>query len=153
MLELEKDVTGIAPGLAAGTTARGNAVSSRGDTTSARNNTTAPAALAMDTKRTWRRRGASGVAPSRSSITSAQPVGELRELRHRERARRHLEDGVVLDPADRGRAVDRERRLRRAAAHPPRRVDHEGRRVRQRLALRQRRDRDEISGRAQAIRR
>src|SRR5438445_6222107 len=124
MLELEKVVTGIALGLAAGATARGNADSSSGDTTSAMNNTTAPAALAMDTKRTWRRRGASGVAPLRSSITSAQPVGELRELRHRERARRHLEDGVVLDPADRGRAVYGARRLRGAAAHPPRRGAH-----------------------------
>src|SRR2546425_10998637 len=118
MLELESAATGIALGLEAGATARGNADRSRGDSTSARNNATAPAALASDTTMTSRRRGVSDAAPSRSSITSAQPVGELRELRHGERARRHLEDGVVLDPADGGRAVDAVGRLRCAAAHP-----------------------------------
>src|SRR6266516_1889739 len=137
--------------LGAGANARGRSVSPSGERTSAANNITAPPAVASDTTMTWRRRGGSDVAPSRSSITSAQPVRELRELRHGERARRHLEDGVILDPADRARAVDRERRLRRAAAYPQRRIHHQRRRIRQHFAERQRRDGYEIAGRAQAI--
>src|SRR5437879_3183258 len=124
MLKSEIAVTGRALWFEAGATAGGNADSSRGDSTSARNNATEPAAFARDTNRTCRRRGASDVAPSRSSITSAQVVGELLELRHGERARGHLEHGVVLDPADRARAVYRECRLRRAAPHPQRRGGH-----------------------------
>src|SRR5438105_15755147 len=108
-----------------GADTRGSPSTSAGAATSATNNATATAAVAREIAKTCQRRTGSDVAPSRSSITSAQPVRELRELRHAERARRPPEDGLVLDPADRGRAVDRERRLGRAAAHPQRRVDHQ----------------------------